>query len=107
MTPPMIENSDRGITINKSLAWTMLVGILTGGVWLGINLTETKEGIGTLQVRQAEDRQSIRQNRSAINGLRNSNARIDERLRGIEQSLERQEGAMGQILRYIESGQQQ
>ncbi len=107
MTPPMIENSDRGITINKSLAWTMVVGVLTGGVWLGVNLTETKEGIGTLQVRQAEDRQAIRQNRSAINSLRNSNARIDQRLLNIEQSLERQEGAMDQILRYIERDGQQ
>jgi len=28
MNRPMIENSDRGITINKSLAWTMVAGLL-------------------------------------------------------------------------------
>ena len=33
-----IENSDRGITLNKSLAWTMAVGLITGSIWLGGNM---------------------------------------------------------------------
>ena len=33
-TRPMIENSDRGITLNKPLAWTMLV-TLAGLIWFG------------------------------------------------------------------------
>ena len=27
MAKPMIENNERGITINKALAWTMLVSV--------------------------------------------------------------------------------
>ena len=33
-----IENSDRGITLNKSLAWTMAVGLITGSLWLGSSM---------------------------------------------------------------------
>ena len=34
MAKPMIENSERGITINKALAWTMLVSV-AGLIWWG------------------------------------------------------------------------
>lgn len=30
----MIDNTDRGITVNKALAWTMLVSV-TGLIWWG------------------------------------------------------------------------
>jgi len=30
-----IENSDRGITLNKSLAWAMVVGLTTASIGLG------------------------------------------------------------------------
>ena len=33
-----IENSDRGITLNKSLAWAMVVGLITGSLWLGSSM---------------------------------------------------------------------
>ena len=31
----MIENSDRGITLAKPLAWTILVSLVAGGLWVG------------------------------------------------------------------------
>ena len=34
----MIENSDRGITLNKSFAWTMACGLVGAGLWVGIQV---------------------------------------------------------------------
>ena len=101
----MIENSERGITLNKSLAWTILVAVLSGGIWIGVQITAAKEGITTLSNRQDEDRQSIRDNSSAINVLRSSNARIDERLIGIESTAQRTETSVSEILRYLRGSQ--
>ncbi len=99
--PQMIENSDRGITLNKSLAWTMLVALLTGGIWIGMQVTDAKVGVQNLADRQAEDRMSIRANSDAINVLRSSNARIDQRLINIEQSAARTENILSDLLRYV------
>ena len=35
---PRIENSDRGIPLNKGLAWTMVCGLIGVGFWVGIEL---------------------------------------------------------------------
>ena len=34
----MIENSNRGITLNKSLAWTVACGLVGAGLWVGIQV---------------------------------------------------------------------
>lgn len=61
MTGPKIENSERGITLNKSLAWTMVVGFLTAGLYLGGELQQAHsqqeavlQKLTAMQVSQAE-----------------------------------------------------
>ena len=34
----MIENSDRGITLNKQLAWTIGVGLICAGLYVGLTI---------------------------------------------------------------------
>lgn len=97
----MIENSERGITLNKNLAWTILVAVLGGGIWVGVQVTSASEGITTLTTRQGEDREAIRLNSAAINDLRSSNARIDEKLIGIEGTARRTEASVAEVLRYL------
>lgn len=36
MSRQMIENSDRGITLNKSLAWTVGCGLVGAGLYVGL-----------------------------------------------------------------------
>jgi hypothetical protein len=76
MTPPRITDEDRGLTINKSLAWTMLTGIFAGGLWLGVQLTETQSAIQAMQ-QDAKDRNA----EEVVN-----RREIDARLRTLEQS---------------------
>lgn len=104
MNKPMIENSDRGITLNKSLAWTVLVGVLSGGVWVGIQVNSARQGVDALTTRQQEDRLDIRKNTSDITAIRSNNARLDQRLTGIEQSARRTEETVAEILRYLRDG---
>ena len=35
---PVIENSDRGITLNKQLAWTVGVGLIGAGLYVGLTI---------------------------------------------------------------------
>lgn len=104
MNKPMIENSDRGITLTKSLAWTIFVAVLGGGIWVGMQVTAAKQGVQTLAARQDEDRLDIRKNTSDITAIRSNNARLDQRLTGIEQSARRTEETVSEILRYLRDG---
>lgn len=100
----MIENSDRGVTLNKSLAWTILTAVLAGGIWVGVQVTSAREGIEVLTQRQTEDRADIRANAAEISALRSTNARVDQRLTAIEQSARRTEETMQEILRFLREG---
>lgn len=45
----MIENSDRGLTINKSLAWTIVSGLVIASIGVGIQFATLSSGISTLR----------------------------------------------------------
>lgn len=45
----VIENSDRGLTINKGLAWTVLSALVLAGVWVGTQTATMSSGIRELQ----------------------------------------------------------
>jgi len=100
----MIENSERGVTLSKSLAWTILVTVIGGGIWIGAQVTDANNGVDTLQARQAEDRQDISQNTSAVNALRSGAARLDQRLISIEQGQRRTEDKIDTLIDYISNG---
>ena len=87
----MIENSDRGITLNKSLAWTVACGLVGVGLWVGME-------VATLRGETAGLSQTI-------NGLRvdltTSEARqtaLTVRVRANETSLARQDERLSLIL---------
>lgn len=118
MNKPMIENADRGITINKTLAWGMIV-VLAGaigtagklGLDVGREVQAISTAIETLEARQVEDRADIRSNTSEVNALARAQGRIDQRLVTIEQassraeqSARRAEEGVQEILRYLRGG---
>lgn len=101
----MIENSDRGITLNKGLAWTIFSAVLVGGIWIGVQVTTAKNGINILTERQSEDREAIQMNTRAINDLRRGEARMDQRLTNIERGIEQTRRDVSEILRYLRTDQ--
>lgn len=101
MNSPRINNDERGLTINKTLGWTIAVGLVTGGLWIGSQVASLNSAIQTMTLRQTEDRQAISVNRQAISDVRLNEARVDARLSGIEASQRRTEATITEILRYL------
>lgn len=95
MTRPMIENSDRGITINKPLAWSILVAIVAA-VWFG---GTTVASLQTSAERLGDD---IALNRNAMVTDRASAAAIEGRVRALENASSRQDARFDALSRDLD-----
>ena len=107
---PRIENSDRGITLNRSLAWTMLIAILSGAFWAGQTITALQgmsdrnakaisEIVGSQALDRAESKADLAMIIGRIGTIEQQQARADERFSNIlsymariDARLERMEG---------------
>ena len=76
----MIENNERGITINKALAWTMLVSV-TGLIWWGGGTLASLQG--------AADRltSALTETREMIVAERASSAQLEARVPAVSGKL--------------------
>lgn len=107
MNGPRIQQDERGITVNKSLAWTMVVGLISAGLFLG-NLTASTqaavESLAEVQTQRHTETLTFRRDtetririlesaRSATDsentGMRRDIQEIKTLLRAIEQSIAR------------------
>ena len=84
MAKIMIENNERGITITKALAWTMLVSV-AGLIWWGGGTLASLQG--------AADRltSALTETREMIMAERASSAQLEARVRVLENSATRQD----------------
>ena len=80
----MIDSTDRGIAINKALAWTMLVTV-AGLLWWGGGTLASLQG--------AADRltTALMETREMIVVERASSAQLEARVRALENSATRQD----------------
>lgn len=97
---PVIENSDRGFTIDKKLGWSVFVVFASGlvsivGMLLTLNTTlnrlDSRQTALDAQHqvtagRQMEDREDIRTNTRNIIALQTMNAAINQQLVSIERT---------------------
>lgn len=74
MNGPRIQNDERGITINKTLAWTMLTGLIVSGVVIGTETANTRAAIDSLIKAQDASRVETQTFRGGI----------DQRIRSLE-----------------------
>lgn len=81
MNNRIIENSDRGITLNKSLAWTIAITFLAGAFWVGVQVTNASNGIHSLSesIQDLRAEATIRQEAD-----RKQRIEVDLRLRSLE-----------------------
>lgn len=86
-----IENSDRGITLSKGLAWTILITVIGavggGGWWIGSNVTRLSAGIEQVNKELADLKDKDLADLKA--GLTESNrarSMLEARLRGEERA---------------------
>jgi hypothetical protein len=79
----MIENSDRGITLAKPLAWSIFIAIIGGGIWVGQQTGSVQSELVTVAGALSEIKaaQSVREERS-----QRDREALDVRLRAVENS---------------------
>ena len=84
MAENMTETTERGISINKALAWTMLVSV-TGLIWWGGGTLASMQG--------AADRltSALTETREMIVAERANSAQLEARVRALENSATRQD----------------
>ena len=87
----MIENSDRGITLNKNLAYTVAVGLVGAGLWVGMEVA-TLRGV-TTNLAQTID--GLRVDLNASEAQQNA---LSSRVRANETGLARQDERLSLIL---------
>lgn len=108
---PMIENSDRGITLNKPLAWSILVTV-AGLIWFGAStvasLQSTVENLAVALTRTettiAADRISAGAIEVRVRALESMTARQDVRFDALSRSLDEVKAGqreMNELLRQV------
>ena len=94
----MIENSDRGVTLNKSLAWTMFAAIVSLVWWGGSTITSLQsatqqlaEAVKQIQAKQDRDGDEVLSkfsiNDGRIRTLEQLGARTGAQYENLSQSL--------------------
>lgn len=81
MNKPMIENSDRGVTLNKSLAWAIICGLIGAGLWVGLQVQAATSGIQNLSDSIAEIKADATTQQAVE---RQRRTEVDARLRVLE-----------------------
>lgn len=81
MNKPMITNEDRGITLNKSLAWTIGVALVSVGLFVGMELAATRTQQKNIleQLQAMQQASQTRQSEAAL-----ARSQLDTRLRAVE-----------------------
>lgn len=95
----MIENSDRGITINKGLAYTMVAGLVSFGFYFGTTISDVQQSIQVLDGRLSSQATSSNGREMRIRTLETDASRFDERVSNILGLLSRIDGRLERIER--------
>lgn len=99
MSKAMIENSDRGITVDKRIAWAIVSGLVFGGFATGSTLVSIQGSLAVLN-RAVEGQREVSEAReSRMRTLENSVTRYEERVANMLALLSRIDGRLERIER--------
>jgi hypothetical protein len=85
---PQIENSDRGLTINKSLAWSVCTALVLAGGYVGRNLATLNGATATLSEKVNVENQGRGLLETRVRALENFRASTSAQIDGLGQSLD-------------------
>lgn len=98
-----IEIADRGVTLSKSLAWAVMIGLVTGGIYVGTALGRLETSMVQLKESRADFETAIRRD---LTGLERRKTTSEDRLRILEVGAAQEQARLeniGQILDRIDS----
>lgn len=87
MNRPSIQSDDRGVTLNKSLAWTMAAGLIGAGLYVGLNIAGLQTSVDGFH----RELETASQERMAF----------DRRLRAVETTAARDDQRMLELMRIL------
>jgi cell shape-determining protein MreC len=85
---PMIENSDRGITMAKPLAWSILCGIVAVVYFGGSTVTSLSQSTQAVTASLSAMQAASVQVEGRVRALENNASRQDARFEALKQSLD-------------------
>lgn len=94
-----IQSDERGFTITKPLAWTIVVGILSGGIWYGLEQGQTRAQMIDLSEAVQTLKTDLATMETARENLRSEMRREVTALDGRLRSVERSEAQLTEIVR--------
>jgi hypothetical protein len=83
----MIENADRGITINKQLAWTMLTAIVVLVFWGGSTVAGLQSATQGLTATLNENKGLVAAVEGRVRVLENGQSRSDAQFSAMREAL--------------------
>ena len=92
-----IENSDRGLTINKGLAWTIGSSLVAAGLYVGITVADLSGKIDSISGDSESAAQSIAGLDNRIRALEIGRGRDDERFNNILEFMARMDSRLERI----------
>ncbi|MCF7725792.1 hypothetical protein [Sulfitobacter sp. M22] len=84
----IIENSDRGITLNKGLAWTVGTGLIGAGLYVGLTIASLTTAVDNQNEQISEARQSRNGIELRVRVLENTAAGTEVQFRNLSSGLE-------------------
>ena len=84
----VIEHSDRGITLNKGLAWTVGTGLIGAGVYVGLTIASLTVALDNQNSQISEARSSRAHIELRVRTLENSAAGSEVQFRNLSNALE-------------------
>lgn len=94
-----IENSDRGLTINRSLAWTIVTSLVVAVFWGGSTVQGTRSSIESLTQAVIALDKDRKDGQAEAKGER---AQIEGRVRSLENGATRQSAQYDSLSRSID-----
>ena len=103
----MIENSDRGVTLNKGLAWSILTALVASVWWGGATITALQSDVQALVRAVGERREENTGLESRVRALESGSSRAGAQLEALSRSMDEmraEQRATNDLLRRILQG---
>ena len=94
---PMIENSDRGITLNKQLAWTVGGGLIGAGLYVGLTIATLSTQVAQSRDAWAEATLARQQLETRVRAVEINQAGQTSDLRAIQVGISEIKAAISKI----------
>lgn len=97
----LIENSDRGITLNKQFAYTLLCGFVGVGFWVGVTVTQLGAKIDHLTQKETERSAQIAALQARLGLLERNESAVSVKLTSIDSSIQEVKSSIDSLNRRL------